>query len=67
MAYKVLEIEVSNVGLGDIEFKTPFAFHRIPVTYNGKPLKIQIKCNASLFKNKEADKVCANTKNARPW
>ena len=60
MAYKVSEIEVSNVGLGDIkEFKTSVAFRKTPITYNGKPLIILTKCIATLFENKDSTKnVC---------
>ena len=58
MAYKVQNIEVYKINFGEIkEFKTPVNFHRIPITYNGKPLIIQIKCIATLFENKDATKM----------
>ena len=62
MAHKVSQLESTEVKLGEIkEFKNPVSFHRIPITYKGKPLIIIIiieaKCKGTLFENKYEDKV----------
>ena len=46
MAFQL--VEISKVRLGDMkEFKTPISFYRILITYDGKPLLIETKCNAT--------------------
>ena len=60
MAYKVQDIEISKIKFEEVtEFKNPVNFHRIPITYNDKPLIFQTKCIATLFENQDSTKkVC---------